>query len=152
MYAVACSTMNVSIDDVKIKTLFDNDVEINCMSKRLTDATQLSIRQKISIVMMSFINERARFFDVYESIFVSIESIIISISIFVIERSDHDLLFDRFFQRIARMSVINMNNDSLKMMLHSLNDEKWMNFLKMFAEHINNKNKKFVFVFEILNV
>ena len=38
------------------------------------------------------------------------------------------------------------------MMLHSLNDEKWINFLKMFAEHINNKNEKFIFVFEILNI
>ena len=39
MYVVVCSIMNVSIDDVKIKTLFDNDVEINCMSKKLIDAT-----------------------------------------------------------------------------------------------------------------
>ena len=44
MYAVVCFMMNVSIDNVKIKTLFDNDVKINCMSKRLTDATQLFIR------------------------------------------------------------------------------------------------------------
>ena len=73
---------------------------------------------------MNFINERARFFDVYESIFVNIENIIISTFIFVIERSDHDLFLDRFFQRIARINVINMNDNSLKMMLHSLNDEK----------------------------
>ena len=45
-----------------------------------------------------------------------------------------------------------MNDDSLKMMLHSLNDEKRMSFLKMSAKHINNKNKKFVFVFKTLNV
>ena len=44
MYVVVCSTMNVSIDDVKIKTLFDNNVEINCILKRLTDATQFFIR------------------------------------------------------------------------------------------------------------
>ena len=44
MYVVVCSMMNVSIDDVKIKTLFDNDVEINCMLKRLIDATQFFIR------------------------------------------------------------------------------------------------------------
>ena len=50
------------------------------------------------------------------------------------------------------MNIVNMNNDSLKMILHSLNDEKQMNFLKMFAKHINNKNKKFVFVFKTLNV
>ena len=50
------------------------------------------------------------------------------------------------------MNVINMNNDSLKMILHSLDDEKRINFLNMFVKHINNKNKKFVFVFETLNV
>ena len=152
MYAVVCSMMNVSIDDVKIKTLFDNNVEINCMSKKLIDATQFFIRQKINIIMMNFIDERARFFDVCESIFVNIENIIISIFIFVIKRSDHDLFLDRFFQRIARMNVVNINDDLLKMILHSLNDEKQMSFLKMFAKHISNKNEKFIFIFEILNV
>ena len=112
------------INNVKIKTLFDNNVKINYMSKRLIDATQLSIHQKINIIIINFIDERARFFDVCESIFVNIENIIISIFIFVIERSNHNLFFDHFFQRIVRINVINMNNDSLKMMLHSLNDEK----------------------------
>ena len=152
MYVVVCSTMNVSINDVKIKTLFDNDVKINYISKRLTDATQLFIRQKINIVIMNFINERARFFNICESIFVNIENIIILTFIFVIKRSDHDFFLNRFFQRIVHMNVINMNNDLLKMILHSLNDEKRMNFLKMSAKYINNKNEKFVFIFEILNV
>ena len=44
MYVVVCSTMNVSIKNIKIKTLFDSDVEVNCMSKRLTNSTQLFIR------------------------------------------------------------------------------------------------------------
>ena len=74
--------------------------------------------------MINFINERARFFDVCKSIFVNIENIIISIFIFVIKRSDHDFFLNRFFQRIVCMNIINMNNDSLKMILHSLNDEK----------------------------
>ena len=124
MYVVVCLTMNVSIDDVKIKTLFDNNVEINCMSKKLIDATQFLIRQEINIVMMNFIDERARFFDICKSIFINIENIIISIFIFVIERFDHDLFLDRFFQRIVHMNVVNINNDSLKMILHSLNDKK----------------------------
>ena len=152
MYIVVCSMMNVFINDVKIKALFDNDVKINYMSKKLIDATQFFIRQKINIVMMNFIDERARFFDVYESIFINIENIIILIFIFVIKRSDHDFFLNRFFQRIAYINVVNINNDSLKIILHSLNDEKRMNFLKMFAKHINNKDEKFVFVFETLNV
>ena len=43
IYVVVYLMINVFIDDVKIKTLFDNDVEINCMSKRLIDATQFFI-------------------------------------------------------------------------------------------------------------
>ena len=74
--------------------------------------------------MINFINERARFFNIYESILVSIENIIILTFIFVIERSNHDFLFNRFFQRIAHMNAVNMNNDSLKMILHSLNNKK----------------------------
>ena len=101
---------------------------------------------------MNFIDEYACFFDVCESIFVSIKSIIISTFIFVIERLNHNLFLNCFFQRIVRMNVVNMNNNSLKMILHLLNDEKRMNFLKMSAKHINNKNEKFIFVFEILNV
>ena len=124
MYAVVYLTMNVFIDDVKIKTLFNNDVEINCMSKKLIDATQLFIRQEINIVIINFINKCARFFNVYKSIFINIESIIISMFIFVIEHSDHDFFLDRFFQRIACMNVVNINNDLLKMILHSLNNEK----------------------------
>ena len=102
--------------------------------------------------MINFIDERARFFDVCKSIFINIESIIISISIFVIKRSNYEFFLNRFFQRIARMNVVNMNNDLLKMMLYSLNDEKRINFLRISAEHVSNKNKKFVFVFKTLNV
>ena len=101
---------------------------------------------------MNFINKRACFFDVYESIFVNIKNIIISTFIFIIKRLDHDFLLNCFFQRIIYINVINLNINSLKMILHSLNDEKRMNFLKMFAEYINNENKKFIFVFKILNV
>ena len=80
--------------------------------------------------MMNLINERARFFDVCESMLINIKNIIISIFIFVIKRSNHKFFLNRFFQRIARMNIVNMNNDLLKMMLHSLNDEKRINFLK----------------------
>ena len=124
MYTVACLIMNMFINNVKIKTLFNNNVKINCMSKRLIDATQFSIRQEINIIMMNFINERACFFDVCESIFINIENIIISIFIFVIKRSNHDFLLDRLFQHIVYINVVNMNDDLLKIILHSLNDEK----------------------------
>ena len=56
MYVVVCLIINVFINDVKIKTLFNNNVEITYILKRLIDATQFLIRQRINIVIMNFIN------------------------------------------------------------------------------------------------
>ena len=102
--------------------------------------------------MINIINERARFFDVCETISINIENIIVSISVFIVKRSDHKFVFKCFFQRAARMSFVNINDEFFEMMLHSLNEEKKVNFLNMFVEHINNKDKETIFVIKHLNV
>ena len=93
MYVVVYSIVNVMIENIKIKTIFNNTVEVNCMFKRLTDAVQLFIRQNINIIIINIIDKRARFFDVCETVFININSITISISIFVVKHLDHKLLF-----------------------------------------------------------
>ena len=124
MYVVACSIVNVIIENIKIKTMFDNETEINCIFKRLTDITQLSVRQNINIIIINVIDERARFFDVCETVSVSIDHIIISIFIFVVKCSDHELLLKRFFQNAARMNSINIHDKSFEIILHSSNEKK----------------------------
>ena len=151
MYVVVCSTVNVMIEDIKIKTMFNSETEVNCMFKQLIDAAQLSVRQNINIIMISVTDERARFFDVCEAVLINIDSITISISVFGVKRSDHELLLKRLFQRAARMSSINMNDESFKIILHSLNEKKRVNFLKVPAEHVSNK-KKLMFAMKSLNV
>ena len=123
IFCVLYITMNVIIEKIK-KTIFNSDAEINCMSKELTNVIQLFIRQNINIIMINAINKRACFFNICEAVFINIENIIISISVFVVKRSDHKFLFKRFFQRAARMSFINMNNEFLEIMLHFLNEKK----------------------------
>ena len=102
--------------------------------------------------MINVINERARFFNMCETVFISIDNITISILVFVVKHSDYELLLKRFFQRAARMSFINMNDESFEMILHSLNKKKRVSFLKMSAEHVNNKEKKSVFAMKSLNI
>ena len=97
------------------------------------------MRQSINIIMINVINERTRFFDICETFFISIDNITIAIPVFVIKRSDHELLLEKFFQRAAHMSFINMNYKSLEMILHSLNEKKRVSFLKMSIEHVSNK-------------
>ena len=61
--------------------------------------------------MINVIDERARFFDMCETVFISINSITILISVFVVKRLNYKLFLKRLFQRTARMSFINMNNE-----------------------------------------
>ena len=68
------------------------------------------------------------------------------------KRPDHELLLKRFFQRAVRMSFINMNNESFEMILHFLNEEKRISFLKIPAEHVNNKKEESMFAMKSLNV
>ena len=102
--------------------------------------------------MMNVIDERARFFNICEAIPINIKNLIVSIPIFIMKRSDHELFLKRFFQRAVCMNFINMNNKFFKMMLHLLNEKKRINFLNVFAEHVNNKNKKTMFAVKHLNV
>ena len=44
MYVIDCSIVSVMIDNIKIKTIFDSETEINCMFKQLINAVQLSVR------------------------------------------------------------------------------------------------------------
>ena len=139
MYVVVCSIVSVMIENIKIKAMFNNETKVNCMFKRLTDVVQLFVHQNINIVMINVTDERACFFDVCEAVFISIDSITISISVFVVKRSDHELLLEKFFQRAVRMSFINMNNKSFEIILHSLNKKKRMSFLKVSSEHVSIK-------------
>ena len=102
--------------------------------------------------MINIINKRVRFFNVYEAVFINTDSIIISISIFVIKRSDYELFLKRFFQRAICMNPINMNNELFEIILHFFNGKKRVNFLKMSAEHVSNKEKESVFTIKSLNV
>ena len=140
------------IEKLKIKTIFDTEVEINCMFKRLINIVQLSMCQNINIIMINVIDERARFFDVCETVFISIDNIMISISVFVVKLLDHELLLKRSFQRAAYMRFININDESFKIILHSINEKKRVNSLKVFAEHVNNKKKESAFAMKFLNI
>ena len=152
MYVVGCSIMTVIIENIKIKAMFNSEAEVNCMFKRLTDVIQLSVRQNINIIMINIINERVCFFNICETVFININSITISISVFVMKRSDHELFLKRSFQRAAHMSSINMNNESFEMILYFLNEKKRVSFLKMSAEHVSNKKEKLMFAMKSLKV
>ena len=97
MYVIICSIVNVMIENIRIKSMFDSEAEVNCIFKRLINTVQLFVYQSINIIMIDIIDERARFFDVCKTVLISIGSITISISVFVMKHSDHELLLKDSF-------------------------------------------------------
>ena len=45
MYVVICLIVSVMIENIKIKTMFNSETEVNCMFKRLIDIIQLFISE-----------------------------------------------------------------------------------------------------------
>ena len=50
------------------------------------------------------------------------------------------------------MNFININDKFFKIMLHLLNEKKKINFLNVFIEYVNNKDRKTIFTMKTLNV
>ena len=124
IYVVVCLIVSVIIENVKIKTMFNNEIKIKYIFKRLTDIVQLFMCRSINIIMINVINKRARSFNVCKTGFINIDSIMISIFIFVVKRSDYELFSKRSFQRTTCMNFINMNDKLFEMILYSLNKKK----------------------------
>ena len=91
IYVVVCSIVNVIIENIKIKAMFDNRTKVNYIFKQLLDAVQLFVHQNINIIMINVIDKRARYFNVYEVVFINIDKITISISVFAVKHSNYKL-------------------------------------------------------------
>ena len=151
MCVVACSKTFVSIENVKVKTLFDNEVEINCINKRLVDEANLFIRHETIMSMIATTNDNVKFVKVCDDLKVRLREVIIITSIFVILKSNHDLILERFFERVARMSSTNMNDESLKLVMHFDDEFTRVFFLVVSINHSRNRETNIVFVVESLN-
>ena len=45
LYAMNCFTHKIKINEILMKTLFDNDVEINVINEKITKMTQLLMKK-----------------------------------------------------------------------------------------------------------
>ena len=97
LYFVACSITWVKIKNIKIKIMFDNKVEINCINNFFANKINLIIRQEVSISLIKVIKVRICFERVIKNAKISIDDIVIYISIFVVICFDYEILLKRSF-------------------------------------------------------
>ena len=121
MCVVTCSKAFVFVDDIKVKTFFDNEIEINCINKKLTNERDLSIRHETIMFMIVIIENNVKFVDIYDDFEIRLRNATIIVFIFIVIKSNHFLILKRFFERFVKMSNTNMNDDFLELIIHSNN-------------------------------
>ena len=141
LFATACSIISVHIRNVKVRVLLDSDAEINCIIKKLIQETLLLICRETIISLIAIIENKACFLDVCDDVKVRLREI-------VVDQSNHNLILKRFFVRAVRMQSININNNLLKISIHSDDDTKKIFFSAVLAHHFRNKDVESIFLNE----
>ncbi len=81
----------------------------------------LAICQKVSIFLIEIIEACACFEEIIKNTKISIDDIVIYISIFVVICFDYKILLKQFFQQIARISFVNINNSLFELSIYFAN-------------------------------
>jgi len=74
----------MQLKDIKIKTIFNNNAKINCISKSFANKISLVIRQNIFILLVKITKVRICFEKIIKDTKILIKKIIIYIFIFVV--------------------------------------------------------------------
>ena len=136
---------------MKIKILFYNEIKINCTNKRLVDETNLFICYKTILLIIIITNDNVKFVKICDNLKIRLKKTIIIISIFVIFKSNYNLIFEQFFKRVVRMSNTNINDEFLKLIMYFDNKFIKVSFLVASINHLKNREINIVFVVEFLN-
>jgi len=87
----------MQLKNIKVKTIFNNNAKINCISKSFANKINLVIRQNVFILLIKIIRVRICFQEVIKDAKILIKKIIIYIFIFVVFRLNYKILLDRSF-------------------------------------------------------
>lgn len=80
---------------------------------------------------------------------VNISGVIVDVPIFVIEKSDHDLILRRPFERRGRISIENLKDGSYEVVVYSPNGQKRVTFSASIAQYLKNHREAAIFPTEI---
>ncbi len=145
LYAVMCSITWVLIsDEIYVKTLLDNDAEINVMSETLVTKTQLSMQWDIHLDMIEVSEAKTNIIECCDDVKINIDKAKSMISIFVIESNEYTLILSRSYERKTRLCINNTSKETCEMTV--IDDDERMMFFKLILTH-NSVNQDVLKIF-----
>jgi len=86
-------------DEIYVKTLLDNDAEINVMFETLVARAQLSMQRDIHLNMIEVSEAKTNIIECCDNVKIDIDEAKSVISIFVIESDEYTLILSRSYER-----------------------------------------------------
>jgi len=85
-------------DEIYIKTLLDNDAEINIMSETLVIRAQLFMQRDIHLNMIEVSEEKTNIIECCNDMKINIDKAKSMISIFLIESNEYTLILSKSYE------------------------------------------------------
>jgi len=134
LYAVKCSRTQVLMsDEIYIKTLLDNDVEINVMSETFVARTQLFMQRDIHLNMIKVSEAKINIIKCCNDVKIDIDEAKSMILIFVIKSDEYTLILSRSYERKTHLCSNNTSKETCKIIV--INDDERMMFFKLILTH-----------------
>jgi len=145
LYAVTCSRTQVLIsDEIYIKTLLDNDAEINVMFETLVARAQLSMQRDIHLNIIEVSEAKTNIIECCDNVKIDIDEAKSVISIFVIESDEYTLILSRSYERKTHLCINNTSKETCEMTV--TDDDERMMFFKLILAH-NSVNQDVLKIF-----
>ncbi len=146
LYAVTCSrTWVLMSDEIYIKTLLDNDAEINIMSETLVARAQLSMQRDIHLDMIEVSEAKTNIIECCNNVKIDIDEAKSVISIFVIKSNEYTLILSRSYERKTRLCINNTLKETCEMTVID-NDERMMFFKSILTYNSVNRDVLKIFL------
>jgi len=145
LYAVTClKTQVLMSDEIYIKTLLDNDAEINVMFETFVARTQLFMQRDIHLDMIKVSEAKTNIIECCDNMKIDINEAKLMILIFVIESDEYTLILSRSYKQKTRLCINNTSKETCEMTVID-NDERMM-FFKLILSH-NSVNQDVLKIF-----
>ncbi len=132
-------------DEIYIKILLDNDVEINVMSKTLVTKVQLFMQRDIHLNMIEVSEAKTNIIECCNDVKINIDKAKSMISIFVIKSDEYTLILSRLYEWKIHLYINNTLKETCKMTITD-NDERMMFFKLILTHNSDNQDVSKIFL------
>jgi len=132
-------------DEIYIKTLLDNDAEINIMSETLVARAQLFMQRDIHLNMIEVSEAKTNIIECCNNVKIDIDEAKSVISIFVIKSNEYTLILSRSYERKTRLCINNTLKETCEMTVID-DDERMMFFKSILTYNSVNRNVLKIFL------